>query len=83
MMTQDEEAQIREIIRAVIREEREQREADEFYISRKNLYDAHQRSMSIFRQLDKFSEVIGRTVVLCVIAGVIALIALGTGKIKL
>jgi len=82
-MTDDDHAQIRLIIREVLSEERMQREKDEFYIRRRELYDAHQRALGIFSWIDKSAEIIGRTIIMCLIAGVIAVIAVGTGKVKL
>lgn len=82
-MTDEEKAQVRIIIREVLAEERAQREKDEFHIRRRDLYDTHQRTLGIFAWLDKSSEIIGRTIVMCVIAGIIALIAVGSGKVKL
>lgn len=84
-MTDDEEQsdEIRRIVREVLAEERKLRDDDEFYIKRKELYDTHQRTLGIFRMFDKTAEVIGKTVLYCIIGGIVTLIAIGAGKVKL
>jgi len=79
----DLDARTRRLIREVLEEERQQREKDDFYIKRKELYDTHQRTLAVFRMFDKAAEVIGKTVLLCVFGGIVVLILLGSGKVKL
>lgn len=58
-------------------------EKDEFHIRRRDLYDTHQRTISVFSWIDKSAEIIGRAIIMCLIAGVIALLLIGSGKAKL
>lgn len=71
--------QVKQIVRAVLAEERKMRENDEFYIKRKELYDAHRRAMTIFSMLDSAGAVVGRLLVYSLAVGVVLLIAYGMG----
>jgi hypothetical protein len=73
---------IREIVKAVIEEDRAQRASDEFYINRKALYDTHQRTVSILSSIDAISSVIGRTIVYSFIVGAASLIIWAMGRVK-
>lgn len=81
-MTEAEEARIRDIVRTVIREEREQRQDDEFYINRKDLYDVHQRTVGLLGTLDSISSVIGKTIVYSFLVGVAGLVVWVLGRLK-
>lgn len=81
-MTAEEEDRIRAIVHAVVSEERKQREADAFYISRKNLYDTHQRTVSVLKRIDEISEIVGKTIVYSFIVGAAGLVIWALTKIK-
>ena len=74
-------SQIREVVHAVISEDRAQRGTDEFYIKRKELYDTHQKTKTMFRIIDDTAMWVGRTLVYGLVIGAIALVVLGLGKI--
>jgi hypothetical protein len=75
-------AEIREIVKAVIEEERKQREGDEFYIKRKSLYDTHQRAVSFFEMVDSIGSVIGRTIVYAVLVGLASVAIWVLGRMR-
>lgn len=77
----EKQAQIRTIVHAVIMEDRMQRENDEFHIKRKELYDTHQKTKTMFRIIDDTAMWVGRTLVYGLVVGAVALVVLGLGKI--
>ena len=74
-------SQIRDIVHAVISEDRMQHENDEFHIKRKELYDTHQKTKTMFRIIDDTAMWVGRTLVYGLVVGAVALVVLGLGKI--
>ena len=81
-MTEQEVSQIREIVKAVIAEERALREKDEFYIRRRELYDTHRRAVGFFATVDAISSVIGKTIVYSLLVGIASLVVWVMGRLK-
>ena len=81
-MTEHEVAQIREIVKAVMAEERAQREKDDFYIKRAELYNTHRRAVTFFGAIDAIGAVVGKTIVYSFLVGAASLVIWAMGRMK-